>query len=197
MRDLRPSLALSLFLLLGIVAFIIVDFKKISNRPYISPLNQPLDWASGGIEERYRRIECEFAHLACITDLDCSNRCILKDNKFACIKGECMPEQVKALPAKEHVCDPYRGEVPYLIADGYGSWDVACMSVDPGISSPNKPNKICVGESPTINYLKEFPTIQLCTGPNCVTIPATSQIREYQICDNPTFSNLAKLMYTY
>lgn len=102
--------------------------------------------------------------------------------------GICVNSITQNSTAVRNECSAKDGVLAYLIGDPqFGKADLLCLSVDPGVqpNDPSKPNEMCRNGSITIDYRKQYPTLEQCkcpVGTKLVRIPATSSIREHGVC---------------
>lgn len=109
--------------------------------------------------------DCQSETVYSMTDNHCRTQC-KPPGIYNNVDGICVnvTELSEGAPYRDK-CDPKKGVIPYVVGDGqFGTLDVRCMSIDPGIQPDNVylPNRICSGNvaSVEIDYISQhgFPS---------------------------------------
>lgn len=136
--------------------------------------------------------DCQSETVYSMTDNHCRTQC-KPPGIYNNVDGICVnvTELSEGAPYRDK-CDPKKGVIPYVVGDGqFGTLDVRCMSIDPGIQPDNVylPNRICSGNvaSVEIDYISQhgFPQWTDCVCKEnsvLVEIASTLTIRSRGLC---------------
>lgn len=159
------------------IVFVIIKFYKPTSTTSVANSHFNIDFQS---------VPCETSETYCQNDADCG-KC---SGTATCKSGRCVPK------SENVVCDVKKGFSRYLVGNSeFGEWKAECLSVDPGIARKSKVNQMCRGETTDFDYTKKLPVMVDCKC-NPVYVPATSNIREYVVCNDDYF-DLIRLVYGY
>lgn len=138
----------------------------------------------GYLNETLKR-NCDVETVYSVEDFQCERICA-PPNAYRTKNGVCVNVLAFNQAAIDNECDAKQGLLAYLLGDPeFGKTKLLCLSIDPGIQPDNliDHNKICIGGNINIDYLEQYPTINMCQcSENLYAIPATGSIREHAFC---------------